>query len=140
MTSSEIALVQESFRKLAPMGDSVIALFYARVFELDPELRRLCCGAMDAKSRCLMDSIGSVVVRLEQFEKLRPALHRLGARQAWRGVRDEHYATAGAAFLWTLEKVLGFEFTPLVKAAWNRCYIEIASAMLDGAQRHAFAA
>src|SRR5690606_14983821 len=50
MTSGEIALVQESFRKLAPISDSAIALFYARWFELDPGLRHFCCGAMTVKT------------------------------------------------------------------------------------------
>ncbi len=134
MTSGEIALVQESFRKLAPISDSAIALFYARWFELDPGLRRFCCGAMTVKTQRLMRSIASVVARLDDFDALRGSLARLGARQSWLGVREEHYVTAGTAFLWMLEKTLGLEFTPAVKAAWTRCYVEIATAMMDGAQ------
>ena len=40
MTAQEIMLVRESFRKLEPMADQAAALFYARLFELDPSLRR----------------------------------------------------------------------------------------------------
>jgi len=140
MTSGEIALVQESFRKLAPISDSAIALFYARWFELDPGLRHFCCGAMTVKTKRLMRSIGSVVARLDDFEALRGSLMRLGARQAWLGVREEHYVTAGTAFLWMLEKTLGLEFTPAAKSAWTRCYVKIATAMIDGAQEQPKAA
>jgi len=61
-------------------------------------------------------------------------LQRMGAKQARRGVREEHYVTAGTAFLWMLEKTLGGTFTPATKSAWTRCYVEIATAMMDGAQ------
>lgn len=134
MTSVEVALVQGSFRKLAPISDSAIALFYARWFELDPGLRRFCSGAMAVETRRLMRSIANVVERLNDFEALRGPLGRMGARQAWRGVREEHYVSAGTAFLWMLEKTLGLEFTPAVRTAWTRCYVEIATAMMDGTQ------
>ncbi len=134
MTSGEIALVQESFRKLAPISDSAIALFYARWFELDPGLRNFCCGAMTVKANRLMRSIASIVARLDHFGALRDSLGRLGARQSRLGVREEHYVTAGTAFLWMLKKMLGLEFTPAVKSAWTRCYVEVATAMMDGAQ------
>jgi hemoglobin-like flavoprotein len=140
MTSQEIILIRDSFHKLAPIVDSVIALFYARLFELDPSLRLQCCGAMEVKSRTLRRSIGSVVGRLEQFEALKPTLRRLGARQAWRGASEEHYSTAGVAFLWALEKALGAEFTPATKAAWTRFYVELANTMLDGAHLRVLAA
>lgn len=140
MTTREIELVRDSFRKLAPIADSVIALFYARLFELDAGLRHQCCGAMEVKSRTLLRSITAVIGRLERFEALQPTLRRLGVRQAWRGACDEHYATAGVAFLWTLEKALGAEFTPPVKAAWTRFYVELANTMLDGAHVHEMAA
>jgi len=32
-------------------------------------------------------------------------------------VRDEHYASVGAALLWTFEQVLGFDFTADVREA-----------------------
>ncbi len=133
MSSLDVALVQDSLRKLAPVADSAIALFYARWFELDPGLRRFCCGAMAVESRRLLHSIESVVRRLDRPEALKHSLRRMGARQAWRGVREEHYVSAGAAFLWMLEKTLGLEFTAAVKMAWMRCHGEIAAAMIEGA-------
>jgi hemoglobin-like flavoprotein len=44
-------------------------------------------------------------------------------------VRDEHYATVGAALLWTLEKGLGAEFTPELRDAWTQTYTTLADAM-----------
>ena len=41
LTSTQTALVQESFALIAPIGEDVAALFYARLFEIDPSLRQL---------------------------------------------------------------------------------------------------
>jgi hemoglobin-like flavoprotein len=40
-----------------------------------------------------------------------------------------HYAPVGAALLWTLEKGLGADFTPEVKAAWTETYTALAGVM-----------
>ena len=42
-----------------------------------------------------------------------------------------HYAPVGAALLWTLEKGLGPDFTPEVKAAWTDTYTALAGVMTD---------
>lgn len=140
MTSREIALVQESFRKIVPIADHVAALFYVRLFELNPSLRQLVNGDMPGRGRQLVRLLGSTVGALQDIDTLRPAIRRLGARRAFHGTRDEDYAVTGTALLWTLEKVLGPEFTPPVRAAWTRFYVVLASAMLDGAHVHEFAA
>ncbi|ACB74094.1 globin domain-containing protein [Opitutus terrae] len=140
MTSREIVLVQESFSKLAPIADQAAALFFVRLFELDPSLRRCCQGEREQQGRGLVRLLASSIHRLARLERLQPALRRLGHRQAAHGTRDEHYAFSGAALLWTLEKALGPEFTPPVKAAWTQFYVVLANAMLDGAHRHELAA
>ena len=61
-------------------------------------------------------------------------------RHAGYGVDDAHYATVGAALLWTLEKGLGPVFDTEVRAAWTTLYATLASTMLDAAhaaQNHA---
>lgn len=44
MTNEQIELVTESFEKIAPRADEAAALFYRRLFELDPGLRFLFKG------------------------------------------------------------------------------------------------
>jgi hemoglobin-like flavoprotein len=50
----------------------------------------------------------------------------LGQRHKGYGVTAAHYAPVGAALLWTLEKGLGPDFTPEVKAAWTETYTALA--------------
>ena len=134
MTSSEISLVKESFRMIAPSSDQAAALFYARLFELDPELREVFRGDMVEQGRKLMHMIATAVAALDRIDTLLPAVRDLGARHARYGMNEEHYATAGAALMWTLEKGLGADFTPSVRDAWTSVYSLLANTMLE-AQR-----
>ena len=134
MTSSDITLVKDSFRLVLPMADQAAALFYARLFELDPALRALFRGDMAEQGRKLMAVIATAVASLERIEAILPAVRQLGSRHAAYGATEEHYATVGAALLWTLEKGLGPAFTPDVREAWTTTYSLLANVMIE-AQR-----
>lgn len=134
MTPAEIALVKDSFRKLAPIADQAAALFYARLFELDPSLRALFHGDMAEQGRKLMHMIGLAVGGLDRLEELVPAVRQLGLRHAAYHVRDEHYETVGEALLWTLGRGLGPAFTPELQAAWAKTYWTLAETMKAGAR------
>ena len=136
MHPTEIALVQASFRQVVPRADQAAALFYARLFELDPSLRAFFRGDMTEQGRKLMAMIAAAVAGLEKIDALVPAVRALGARHGGYGVTEDHYATVGAALLWTLEKALGPEFTPAVRAAWVSVYSLLANTMIE-AQRAA---
>lgn len=140
MNQSDITLVKDSFRKVLPIADQAAALFYARLFELDPQLRHLFRGDIVEQGRKLMTMIATAVASLERLETLVPAVRQLGARHAGYGVSEEHYATIGAALLWTLEKGLGPEFTPAVREAWTTTYSLLASTMIEAQREAALAA
>ena len=139
MTPIDITLVKDSFRKIVPIADQAAALFYARLFELDPNLRPLFGGDMAEQGRKLMTMIATAVASLERLDTIVPAVRALGVRHAGYGVEEEHYATVGAALLWTLEKGLGPEFTSAVRDAWTTTYSLLANTMIE-AQREAQAA
>ena len=45
MTPQQIAVVRESFAKVVPISEEVAALFYDRLFAIDPSTRPLFNGA-----------------------------------------------------------------------------------------------
>lgn len=139
MTPSEITLVKDSFRKVQPIADQAAAIFYARLFELDPSLRPLFRGDLEEQGRKLMTMIGMAVTSLDRLDTLVPTVRQLGARHGAYGVRNEHYATVGTALLWTLEKGLGPAFTPDVRAAWTTTYTLLANTMMGAAPKTAAA-
>ena len=129
MTPEQITLIQTSFAQVLPIADTAAALFYGRLFELDPSLKPLFKGDMHEQGRKLMTMIRVVVNGLSRLDQLVPAIQELGRRHAGYGVRADHYATVGAALLWTLGQGLGQQFTPEVEAAWAAAYTVLAETM-----------
>ena len=134
MTNEQIKLVQDSFRQVAPIAETAAQLFYARLFELDPDLELLFKGNLSEQGRKLMQMLGLAVNSLDRMEQLLPTVQSLGTRHVSYGVRDKDYDTVGQALLWTLQKGLGEAFTPDVEAAWSEVYATLASAMQSGTE------
>lgn len=133
MTGEQITLVQDSFEKVLPIADAAAALFYARLFDLDPKLESLFKGDITEQGRKLMQMLSVAVKSLDRLEQIMPAVEALGARHVGYGVRDKDYDTVGRAFIWTLRKGLGDDFTPQVESAWVEVYSALAGAMKSAA-------
>lgn len=129
VTSRQKMLVQESFAALAPIAEDAMALFYRRLFELDPALRRMFPADMASQHRKLAQMLTAAVKGLDHLDRLVPVVQDLGRRHAGYGVTDAHYETVGSALLWTLEKGLGSAFTPETNDAWATVYGLLASVM-----------
>ena len=131
MNGEQINLVQESFGKVVPIADTAAALFYGRLFDIDPALEPLFKGDMVEQGRKLMQMIGVAVKSLDRLEQVLSAVRVLGARHAGYGVREKDYDTVGSALIWTLKKGLGDGFTPETEAAWAEVYTTLAGVMKD---------
>jgi hemoglobin-like flavoprotein len=133
MTPDQVILVQTSFERVLPIAETAATLFYRRLFELDPALRALFKGDIEAQGRKLMTMLRMVIAGLDRLERLLPAIEQLGARHQGYGVQAEHYATVAAALLWTLERGLGEHWTPEVAGAWVSAYELLAATMVEAA-------
>jgi hemoglobin-like flavoprotein len=133
-TMTQIELVQRTFAVVAPIADDVAALFYRRLFEIDPSLQSMFRGDMTAQRRKLMVMLTAAVKGLPRLDRLVPVLQDLGRRHADYGVIESHYETVGNALIWTLEKGLGPDFTPEVREAWTTVYGVLAATMKAGAE------
>jgi hemoglobin-like flavoprotein len=129
MTPQQVQLVQSSFKKVVPIAATAADLFYTRLFEIAPETRTMFPPDLTEQKGKLMAMLGTAVTNLHQLDTILPAVKALGQRHKGYGVTAEHYAPVGAALLWTLEKGLGPDFTPEVKAAWTETYTALAGVM-----------
>ena len=129
MTPQQIALIQESWRKVLPISDTAAELFYSRLFVLDPSLKPLFKGDMKMQGRKLMSMLGMVVSGLGSFDRLAPAVKELGRRHDGYGAHPAHYQTVAEALLWTLKQGLGDAFTEETELAWATAYGKIAALM-----------
>jgi hemoglobin-like flavoprotein len=133
MTPEQIRLVQTSFAQIAPISEPAAALFYGKLFELDPSLRALFTSDMTEQGRKLMQMIGVAVNSLTRLNDILPAVKQLGVRHAAYGVTDAHYDTVATALLWTLGQGLGAAFTSDTREAWIAAYGLLASTMKEAA-------
>ena len=140
MTSDQIRLVRTTWDQVVLIADTAARLFYERLFEMEPELRRLFGRTdMEQQRKKLMQMLTAAVKGLDRLDQLVPVVQNLGRRHATYGVEDRHYDTVGAALLWTLGKGLGDAFTPETKDAWATVYGILATTMKNAA-REALAA
>ena len=133
MTSNQIELIRRSFAQVAPIADTAAALFYQRLFELDPALRPMFPPSLGEQGRKLLQMIGAAVGQLDKPQVLLPVLQNLGRRHTGYGVEERHYDTVGTALIWTLEQGLGAAFTAEVRTAWVALYTLVATTMKDAA-------
>ena len=135
LTLEQKRLVRASFESLEEYSDSVVQLFYGRLFEIAPQVRPLFRTEISQQSRKLLDMLTTVVGALDHFDGLRPKLEELGYRHIAYGARPEHYDAVRVALLWAMGNALDLEFDKETKAAWAELLGMVAGAMIEGATR-----
>ena len=119
---------------MVPIADAAATIFYDRLFELDPSLRRLFSRTdMAGQRRNLMQTLAVVVASIDRLESIVPAVEALGRRHAGYGVEAAHFETVGQALLDTLAVGLGEDFTAEVRDAWATAYGILAGVMQSAA-------
>ncbi|MBL4882302.1 MAG: hemin receptor [Oleispira sp.] len=130
MNPSTINDVQSTFNIIAPIADEAAALFYSKLFEIDPSLKPMFKGDMAAQGKKLMQILGVAVSSLNNLAAIVPAVQDLGRRHVKYGVRPQHYNTVAEAILWMLAQTLGATFTPTIKQSWTEVYAVLADTMI----------
>ncbi|MCB1514784.1 MAG: hemin receptor [Hyphomicrobiaceae bacterium] len=133
MTPDQIELVQSSFAKMAPLGDDAGRIFYGRLFNIAPEVKRLFHGDLEEQAGKLMHMLGIVVANLKDLDTLLPTAQTLAKRHVDYGVEPQHYALVGEALLWTLGDALGESFNEQTQTAWKAAYGELSAQMISAA-------
>ena len=138
MTPNQQQLIRDTWAQVTPIADEAARLFYERLFQLDPALRRLFARTdMPAQRRNLVQTLAVVVKGIDTLDALVPAVEALGRRHAGYGVRPAHYATVGQALLDTLALGLGDAFTPEAREAWAEAYGMLADVMIAAGEAKA---
>jgi nitric oxide dioxygenase len=133
MTPTQVALVQSSFEKVAPIADAAAALFYERLFQIAPDVRPPFKSDMKEQGQKLMATLGTVVRSLDRLDAVLPAAKALAVQHTKYGVEPQHYEPVGSALLWTLQQGLGEDFTPETAEAWRTAYGLLSRTMIETA-------
>ena len=137
MNREQIALVKESFENLRPIPKGLGRTFYEDLFELDPSLRALFKGDLDAQGAMFVSALGLAVAGLDDVHSGERPLRELGARHASYGLMEAHFATFREALVRTLRDQIGAGFTEAHAAAWRAAFDRIGVVMRDAASGRA---
>lgn len=118
LSEQQVALIQNSFKKVAPIAPDAARIFYAKLFEYDPELKALFKGDMDQQGKKLMKTLGVAVAGLRDLNALVPVLEGLAIKHLDYGVEIEDYTPVGNALIYTLKAGLKDDFDDATKQAW----------------------
>ena len=133
MTPDKVTLIQDSFAQVEPMAVKAGEAFYARLFEIAPEVQPMFKGDIIEQAGKLMTTLGLVVKGLTDLPKIVPVAENLARAHVDFGVAADQYAPVGAALIDTLAAGLGDAFTPDVRAAWEEAYATLSGVMIAAA-------
>jgi hemoglobin-like flavoprotein len=128
--------LETSFDLVAPRGDELMDVFYARLFEAAPAVKPLFARTDLRKQKIMLLRVLGLLRRsLRDLDPIVPILHDLGARHVAYGAQPEHYPVVGAVLIASMAEVAGDAWRPEYERAWAAAFDIVAGAMLDGAAR-----
>ena len=134
--SLDLEALETSFDLVAPRGDELMDVFYARLFEAAPAVKPLFARTDLRKQKImLLRVLGLLRQSLRNLDAIVPVLHDLGARHVDYGAQPEHYPVVGAVLIASMAEVAGDAWRPEYERAWAGAFDIVAGAMLDGAAR-----
>jgi methyl-accepting chemotaxis protein len=134
--SLDLEALETSFDLVAPRGDELADIFYARLFAAAPAVQPLFAGTNLGKQKMLLLRVlGLLRTSLRNLESIVPILHDLGARHVAYGARPEHYPVVGAVLIASMAEVAGDAWQPAYERAWAAAFDVVAGTTLDGASR-----
>ena len=139
VTDRQRSLIEASFKQVEPIADQAAALFYMRLFELDPALKALFPNDLTDQGRKLMRAIGMLIRSLDDLPKVTAVLTHLGEKHVGYGAEPHHYGLVGEALLWTLDQGLGDSFDDETEEAWATLYGVVSGVMCEAAARSVLA-
>ena len=133
ISEDQLDLLRTSMRLVNARKPLMSAIFYEKLFEIEPEFRRLFSGDLLEQTDKVMFALGAVLAQIHDVEACREMTRDLAVRHVGYGVEAGDYAKAGDAVMATLEEVLEAEWSPDLEAAWRAAYDRIAAAMIEAA-------
>jgi len=139
--SLDLDALETSFDLIAPRGDELVDVFYARLFEAAPAVKPLFAGTDMKRQKAML--LGTLVLlrkSLRELDAIIPKLRELGARHVAYGAQPEHYPVVGEVLLGAMATVAGPQWRPEYERAWGNAFEAVAGAMIEGAESAALEA
>jgi methyl-accepting chemotaxis protein len=131
----DLETLETTFDLVAPRGEELMDVFYARLFATAPAVKPLFGDTDLARQKAMLLST-LVLLRksLRNLDAIVPTLRALGARHNGYGAQPEHYAVVGQVLIASLAEIAGEAWRPEHELAWAAAFEVITDAMLSGAR------
>jgi hemoglobin-like flavoprotein len=130
----DLDALETSFDLIAPRGEELVEIFYARLFDAAPAVRPLFAGTDMQRQRAMLLSALVLLRRsLRNLDAVVPTLRTLGARHVAYGAQPEHYPVVGAVLIGAMAEVAGEAWEPRFAQAWGEAFDVVAGVMIEGA-------
>jgi hemoglobin-like flavoprotein len=130
-----LAVIRDTYARVAAAGDDAAAYFYGWLFMTNPELRDLFPPAMDTQRDRLFAALTRIVNGLAAPNEMAGYLAQLGVDHRKYGVQPRMYLPVGNALIATLRAFAGSAFTQFVERAWMNAYEAAALYMINAAEQ-----
>jgi methyl-accepting chemotaxis protein len=132
LTQQQIELVEDTFEKLAPQGETLVENFYSELFKRYPDVKPM-FAHLDQKEqeKKLLSSLVLVVNNIRKPDVLGPALSAMGKRHQNYGVIAEQYPVVAEVLLSVMSELAGDLWTIEIEQAWTNALNTVATAMLE---------
>ena len=130
----DLDALETSFDLIAPRGDELMDIFYARLFAAAPAVKPLFAGTDFRRQKAML--LGALVLLRKSLRNVGPVvpkLRELGARHVAYGARPEHYPVVGEVLIASMADVAGDAWSAQYETAWAAAFGVVAGAMLEGA-------
>jgi hemoglobin-like flavoprotein len=131
----DLRSLETSFDLVAPRGDELMDVFYARLFAAAPAVRPLFAGTDLRRQKGML--LGALVLlrkSLRDLDRIVPALREMGARHVRYGARPEHYPVVGEVLIASMAEIAGDDWRDEYTVAWASAYGLVAETMIEGAE------
>lgn len=130
----DLETLETTFDLVAPRGEELMDIFYARLFAAAPSVKPLFAGTdLRRQKAILLSALVLVRKSLRDMDAMVPTLRELGARHVGYGATPEHYLVVGEVLIASLAEVAGAAWRPEHQLAWAAAFAVIADVMLAGA-------
>ncbi|GAA1390544.1 FAD-binding oxidoreductase [Kitasatospora putterlickiae] len=127
------AVIRANFAVVERRADHLVTYFYAHLFAHNPGIRGHFPEDMSEQRDRLLAALTSIVLRLEDPDRLAGYLRALGRDHRKFQAAPEHYPAVGASLIAALRHCSGHAWTPGTEKAWTEAYTVLAQAMTDAA-------
>lgn len=134
LSTTTIEIVKSTAPLLEEHGETITKVFYAELFELNPQLKNLFNMANQGKgeqSRALSDTVIAYAKNIDQLEALLPAVRRIAHKHVSLGVQPNQYQLVGNSLLHAIQTVLDLDEAHPAMLAWTEAYAVLANVFKD---------